>query len=642
MLRSLGFRQPTLDRAILEALEENIRISIGDILKMTALAGSGHPGGSLSSLHILTMIYALSTVSDETVAPLFRDKVAVSHGHISPGVYTVLGRNGYFDINECLAHFRNGSLFSGHIEREVPGVLWGTGNLGQGLSTALAFAFMGKGKHNVFALMGDGEQAKGQLAEARELAFKLRLPNLIAIVDYNQKQISGSIHDVLPQHIKEKYQSAGWNVLECNGHDFNDLYRVLRAAVIKEGLDHDVPTMILARTVMGNGVPFMQGDHEYHGKAPTIKQCREELIRLGLEDDLEHLLERRQDTAPLKTLESANHILTSLSPGKPRVYVEKTAPRTAYGNALLDIARENIPAGKMMYSIDCDLGASTKISSILKEFPDNFIQCGIQEHDAAAFAAALSTISHGVFWSTFGVFGVDEVYNQLRLSDINRTSLNLVCTHLGLDVGEDGRTHQSIDYIGLLRNLFGFRVMVPADANQVDRAIRYAASRRGNNFVGMGRNDLDVLTKEDGTPFFDANYQFEYGRDDIIRKGDDGVIFAMGTMVHNAMQVREILASRYGIDVAVVNKSCPTVVDLRTINLGVSKGHIFTYEDHHIDTGMGSTLANYIADHGLSVRFRKFGVTRYGGSAKAEVLYRNAGLDPESVASEIANSMRKV
>ena len=131
-----------------------------------------------------------------------------------------------------------------------------------------------------------------------------------------------------------------------------------------------------------------------------------------------------------------------------------------------------------------------------------FFESGIQEHHAATASGAISREGFAAFFSTFGIFGVTEVFNQMRLNDINHTNLKLVCTHLGLDVGEDGQTHQCIDYIGLLQNLFGFSVFLPADPNQTDRIVRYVAERPGNFFVGMGRSKLPAILDESGQPAF--------------------------------------------------------------------------------------------------------------------------------------------
>jgi transketolase len=149
------------------------------------------------------------------------------------------------------------------------------------------------------------------------------------------------------------------------------------------------------------------------------------------------------------------------------------------------------------------------MSGFRKISPAAFIEGGIQEHHNAVVAGRLAKEGFLAFFSTFGVFGVCETYNQQRLSDINKAGVKIVCTHLGLDVGEDGPTHQNIDAIGLLRGIFGFEIFLPVDANQTDHVVRYVARARGNQFVGMGRSKLPIVAKADGKPYFDASYRFQ-------------------------------------------------------------------------------------------------------------------------------------
>jgi transketolase len=156
-----------------------------------------------------------------------------------------------------------------------------------------------------------------------------------------------------------------------------------------------------------------------------------------------------------------------------------------------------------------------------KHSPQAYLELGIQEHHAAGTAGAMSCEKFVTFFSTFGSFAVSEVYNQNRLNDFNHSNVKVVATHVGLDVGEDGPTHQCIDYLGLMKNYFRFSVFMPADPNQTDRIIRHIATHAGNHFVGMGRSKTPTITREDGSVFFDADYVFTPGKADWLRKGTD-------------------------------------------------------------------------------------------------------------------------
>jgi len=609
-----------------EILKENARICRGDILTMTTVAGSGHPGGSLSSIDFLVLLYAIKEDLDE---------IYVSHAHISPAVYSALSRYGYFSVDMALTNFRRiGSIFEGHADKSVPGVLWNFGCLGQGLSkaTAAACSMKEKGLDNtVYCLMGDGEQEKGQIKEAACHAEKLyeegKLAKLIAWIDNNHLQISGRPEDVSYVRIPEWYRGFGWTVIECDGHDFKKLYDALLKAHETDG-----PVVIISETIMGKGVSFMENKKEYHGKPLTLEECAKALEELGLENKLEYYLEKRKQPIPNEPRQDIRPKRIWIEEGEPRTYYENMfSCREAYGNALEDLAKLN--DGKI-FGIDCDLGSSTKVVKIGKFTKKSYLQIGIEENHAATFAGGLS-YDHIVFFSTFAVFAMDEVYNQMRMNDINRTNLKVVATHAGISVGEDGKSHHGIDYIGLARNLYNFKLIVPVDANQTDRVIRYIARERGNFFVALPRTKTEIVYKEEGKPYFGESYQFRYGRDDWVKKGDDGTIIALGYMTPYALKAAEILEDE-GYSLGILAKSCPTTIDKEVMATAANTGFIFTLEDHNVETGMGATIGIYLAKSRHNPIWVPFGIERYMPSGKAEDLYKLAGLDPQSVAKRIS------
>ena len=637
------FDAEKLDKESLERLSKLSRLARGDILKMTTLAGSGHPGGSMSSVDFYLVLYSCANVYPQSPADPNRDRIVISHGHTSPGVYAALGRLGFFPIEEAIATFRKaGSPFEGHVEKGIPGVEWNTGNLGQGLSAgcglALGSRILKKGFH-VFVAMGCGEQQKGQISEARRFAIKYGLDNLTAIIDFNCRQISGVTQEIMPQDIVRNFESDGWRVKEVNGHQFQEIYTAFREATFSKH-----PTLILAHTTMGKGVSFMEGKEEFHGRALTLEEYKKAIQELGVEDDLDRY-RRIREKGNLPFYGTKYPIEAFLAQtGNSRNYEkdQKLDNRSAFGNALVDIAKANCREGSPlpMAVFDCDLASSVKTAAFAKQFPDHFFQGGIQEHNTATIAGAISSLGLLSFFADFGVFGVDETYNQHRLNDINETNLKLICTHNGLDVGEDGKTHQCIDYIGVMQNLFGYKTIVPADPNQTDRVTRYVAKTRGNFIIVMGRSSIPILLTEEGAPLFDTSYEFRYGHADLVRNGKDAAILTTGGMVHKAIQAWQKLREK-GIAVQVMNISCLNDLDNEAILRAAETGTVITYEDHHIQTGLGSLIANFLAEHGLGIRFRKLGIKQYGGSGKPDELYRIQGLDVESLVRAVVEEIEK-
>ena len=616
------------------ALAESARRSRGHVLTATTLAASGHPGGSMSSMEIYTLLYSRASLRPDEPRWSDRDRIVISHGHTSPGAYAALAAAGFFSAEQFTAHFRQaGSVFEGHVERSVPGIEWSSGNLGQGLSAGLGMALCARltGSHwHTFVVMSDGEQQKGQVGEARRLAVKEGLANLTAIVDWNGIQISGHTSEVMPVPIPADWAADGWHVIECDGHDFFALQ-----GAIAEALATPAPTAILARTLIGKGVSFMEDVAEYHGRGLTAEEYQRAMAELGLPvtelDDA-----RRRRTEPC-TVEPMDHETpaVALDPGVARTYEPgmKADCRGAWGAVLVDVARAN--ASLPMAVFDCDLATSVKTEGFAAERPRGFIECGVGEHNAATASGALSTVP-GVLstWADFGVFGLDEVYNQQRLNDINGAALKLGLTHCGLDVGEDGKTHQCIDYISALRNFFGWRVIVPADANQTDRAVRAALAMAGNVAIAMGRSKLAVILGPDGELLFAGDYDFSYGEVVWAREGADGCILTLGTVAGAAVAAADALAAE-GIDIEVGIVACPLDLDDAAIKYAAEAPLLVTVEDHHVDTGLGASVALQLAGAGVSARLVRIGVESYQSSGASSELLARAGLDSAGIARRI-------
>ncbi|NLC67465.1 MAG: transketolase, partial [Clostridiaceae bacterium] len=385
----------------------------------------------MSSIDIYIMLWLCANIYPGIENNPKRDRIVISHGHTAAAVYAVLGNIGYFNIEDAVKNFRrDGSPFEGHPNTEVPGVEWCSGSLGQGLSVGCGFAVAAKitGKnYHVFVVMGDGEQAKGQFQEAREFAVKFGLGNLTAIIDFNNLQASGKIENIMPQNIPGKYESSGWRVLSIDGHDYQQIFQALRTCYLRK----DVPTLIIAKTVMGKGISFVENNHEYHGKVLDSKQYECALKELGFDNTTQdvslyadsidmHEISRLIPGAERLKLEETpkeEPVEYKVNPGNPLIYEAGSMVdcRTAFGEALYDIALQNSERNSVhMVAIDCDLVESVKLKKFAQKFPERLVECGIQEHNGVTLAGALSKSGVLTFVADFGVFGLDEVYGQLR------------------------------------------------------------------------------------------------------------------------------------------------------------------------------------------------------------------------------------
>lgn len=263
----------------LKALAKSVR---QDIVRMTCKAGSGHPGGSLSVADLLVALY-FSKLNYDPSNPHWeeRDIFILSKGHVCPALYSVLAEAGYFSKEELLTLRQIDSKLQGHPCRSLAGIEISSGSLGQGLSVATGAALaykIDKKTANVFCITGDGELQEGQIWEAAMTAAHYKLDNLTCIVDKNDLQIDGKVEEVMNINpITDKFRAFNWHVLECDGHNMEEILEVYDKAIANKGK----PTCIIAKTVKGKGVSFMENDPGWHGKAPTEEQCEIALKELA-------------------------------------------------------------------------------------------------------------------------------------------------------------------------------------------------------------------------------------------------------------------------------------------------------------------------------------------------------------------------
>jgi len=630
-----GFKDKKLSEEWHGKLVEMARIARGNILKMTTLASSGHPGGSMSSIEIYLTLYNLANVDSGNPNRDDRDRIIISHGHTSPGAYSALGAAGFFNIDDAIAGFRQaGSPFEGHVERSVPGIEWGTGNLGQGLSVGIGKAIYGKLSEqdfHTYVFMGDGEQQKGQISESRRIAIKYQLSKLTAIIDYNRLQISGKIKEVMPQNIVDEWKADGWQVLEIDGHDLYQIYDAFHTAVNNTG----APIMIFARTVMGKDVSFMENKEGFHGSPVKEDKLTDALTELQLENDLQKYKDLRKKGIPAGYKQHKGEFPVINSGDAVTYGVDtKLDNRSAFGNALVAVADANNNGQLPIVVFDCDLAGSVKTQAFGEKYPANFFQFGISEHSTATAVGSLSAEKAIGVWADFGAFGIVETYNQARLNDINHSNVKLFCTHCGINVGEDGMTHQCIDYFSLLNSTYGWKVITPADPNQTDRIVRFVLSQPGNFAVVMGRSAMPIITDEKGSPFFGGDYNYRYGRMETIRTGKNTAVVASGNMLWTAMDACKQLKDSK-IDITVISVSDWSDLhpdDIKTLS---TYKNIVTIEDHNVKTGLGTMLSEKLYQSGSSAKLTKLGVTRYGSSGKPNDIYKMLEMDAEAIIKRV-------
>ena len=576
----------------LKAMANDIRI---DVVKMVTHAGSGHPGGSLSAADIMTALYFGGVMNHDPANPKDpqRDRFVLAKGHAAPVLYAALAHAGYFPCEELPTLRKLGSRLQGHPDCQlVPGVEVSTGSLGQGLSVACGMAaglrLDGIDAH-VFALLGDGECQEGQVWEAAMFAAHQKLGHLIAIVDRNELQIDGRTSDVCdPGDVRAKFEAFGWDAVDVDGHDIDALIEVL--GKLKADAS-DKPHAVIAHTIKGKGVSFMEDQAGWHGKAPNLEQAAQALADLGCEDDI--AAEEVPEIVVSPAYEGSVASTEAKAPAaKPRLLdpseaVEKKATRAAYGVTLAQLAAE----GMHIVAVDADLSGSTTTAKFAAADSANegrLFNVGIAEQNMVDVAAGLACTGNIAFTGSFAVFGTGRAYDQIR-NTVCYSNLNvkIAPTHAGVSVGPDGGSHQMLEDVSLMRSIPNMKVLVPADYASAAAAVRLAAMTPGPVYIRMGRASVPCVYAE--------GVELSLGGANVLREGADVTIAACGVEVEQALTAAEKLHEE-GIEAEVIDVYSIKPLGAATILESIRKtGCIVTAEEHSCYGGLASAVSELLA-----------------------------------------------
>ena len=569
-----------------------------DIVKMIAEAKSGHPGGSLSCADIMTALYFGGILLYDAKDPDSpnRDRFIMAKGHAAPALYAALAHAGFFPTEELMTLRKLGARLQGHPDSNlVPGVEVSTGSLGQGLSIAAGLAAglkLNHDDHAVFALLGDGECQEGQVWEAAMFSAHRKLDNLIAIIDRNGLQIDGRTSDVCdPGDLAAKFSAFGWDAHEVDGHDIEKLIEAFgNAKASRDGRPH----AIIAHTVKGKGVSFMENEAGWHGKAPKPEELAIALSDLGYDGPAKFDVPAIDPSWLHHDDEFVGRHASDVKladPGQP-----KKATRAAFGETLAELADE----GCSIVAVDADLTGSTttkKFADAKPEYAERLFNAGIAEQNMIDVAAGLSLTGNTAFTGSFAVFGTGRAYDQIR-NTVCYSNLNVKVapTHAGISVGPDGGSHQMLEDVSLMRGLPNMRVLVPADFNAAKAALKIAAHTPGPLYVRMGRASVPCVYAQD--------MEFQLGRAYVLREGKDVTIVACGVEVEQALKAADVLADK-GISAEVIDAFSVKPLDEQTIVASARKtGAVVVAEEHSIIGGLGSAVAEALAaKHPVPIEF---------------------------------------
>ena len=591
-------------------------------VRATTEAGSGHPTSCLSAADIVaTLFFAVMRYDPKNPKNPNNDRFVLSKGHAAPVLYAAWAEAGAIKPDELLRLRTLTSDLEGHPTPRLNFVDVATGSLGQGLPAGIGMALNAKyldhSSYRTYVLMGDGESVEGSVWEAAELAPHFQLDNLCAIVDINRL---GQSDPTLLQHDIETYRTRwsafGWHALPVDGHNIAALLEAFDEAAHTTGR----PTVILARTLKGKGVSFVEDKMDWHGKAfkkgeeaeKALAELKAALLPNGQEPQL-----FPPEAEPASQAES--------KPIGPPEYAptDSIATREAFGDALVKLGKAN----SRVVVLDADVKNSTFTEKFAKHFPHRFFENFIAEQNMIGAAVGLASQRKIPFAATFACF-MSRAYDFIRMAAISRSNIKLMGSHAGVSIGEDGPSQMGLEDLAMMTAQPGVVVLYPSDAVCTHWLTALAANHQGLVYIRTGRPKNPILYKNDE--------RFTIGGSKILRQSgaDKLTIVAAGVTVFEALKAHEELA-KDSIPIRVMDLYSIKPIDQSALlNCArATQNTVITVEDHYDHGGLGDAVLSAVGGEGIKVH--KLAVTEIPHSGKPEELLDRYGISAKQIVKKV-------
>ncbi len=582
-------------------------------------AGSGHPTSSLSATDLMTTLLFGGFLRYDTTNPQHpnNDRLIFSKGHASPLFYALWMVAGAITQDELKTYRKFGSTLEGHPTPRFKFAEAATGSLGQGLSIGVGMAinakYVDKIPYRTYVLMGDSEMAEGSVWEAMEIAVQYKLDNLVGIIDVNRLGQRGAT--MWGHHVDEyrrRVEAFGWNAIVIDGHDIAAITSAYEHAQTVTGK----PTMIIAKTLKGKGVSFIEDKDGWHGKALS----REDLDRAVKElEPLDKTL-RAEIACPEDTQPVVEVITPVDGMGLP---TNNIATRKAYGEALAYL----LPSFPSIVALDGEVSNSTYAEDFQKQFPNKFFEMYIAEQNMVGVGIGLALRGKIPFISSFAAF-LSRAFDQVRMSQYSFANLKIVGSHAGVSIGEDGPSQMALEDIGMFRSIRESIVLYPSDGMSAYRLIEEAARHRGMVYLRMSRPVTPLL--------YNDKEQFPIGGSKTLRSSDHDVVTVIGAGVtlHEALSAADTLAKE-GVMVRVIDLYSVKPLDTEALLRATRETKaIITVEDHYPEGGLGEAVAAELAGKGNTPVIR-LAVTKLPKSGSPKELLRFEEIDAEAIVKSV-------
>jgi transketolase len=593
-------------------------------------AGSGHLGSSLSAMDIITYLYLNElNVLEVGLNSADRDIYFSSKGHDVPGLYSLFYTLGIIPEEKLLALRRLNGL-DGHPEVRIPGIEASTGSLGMGISKGKGFAWAKNYKNksgHVYVLTGDGEFQEGQIYESLQATAHQKITNITAIMDHNKYQTDMLVHDVNNiEDVVQKVSSFGWHVERIDGHN----YEVLKNTFSKLKSVRDKPKMIVADTIKGKGVSFMEKPETETIRGKTLYKWHS-----GAPDDesyikgLAELTERINNFSSKLKIDKIN-IPHNEAEGKASAKSVKEFVTEAYGDALCEIAKYN----DKLVVLDGDLSADCKLRKFERMYPDRFIENGIAEQDMVSTAGGLARMGLIPVVNSFASFLAARANEQIYNNAGEKTKIIYTCHFAGIIPAGPGKSHQSIRDISLFGALPNVTILQPCNGEEAKLVTEYCVNEANENCVirlVIGPSPEKIELPE--------NYKFQVGRGTELTDGKDAILFGYGpVMLHEALLASEYL-DKIDFGLKIINMPWLNKIDNNWLkNLVKDYDKIYVIEDHSIYGGLGDRILNSLVESNSMAdkSFKKLGLSDYPECGTPWEVLEYHKLDGKSLAQRIS------
>jgi transketolase len=603
-----------------------------DCVRSTTEAGSGHPTTCLSAAEIIaTLFFAEMRYEPSNPQNPDADRFVLSKGHAAPILYAAWAEAGAFDRAELLKLRSIESDLEGHPTPRLPFVDVATGSLGQGICAAIGTALNARligSDYRTYALLGDGEVAEGSVWEAAQVAPRLKLSSLCAIIDVNAFGQSGPTqfgHDV--DEYVARWRAFGWHATAVDGHDLEALLRAFADARRTK----DRPTMIVARTLKGKGVSIFENKDGWHGKplkkGEELDRAIAELERQFVPDGPRPWIQK-----PAAKGRPWPRSGPASLPAPAYKLGDSVATREAYGTALAALGA----ADPRVVALDADVGNSTFAEKFAKQpaTKDRFYQAYIAEQVMVGMAMGLAARGAIPFPSTFACF-LARAADFIRMLGISNLNVKLAGSHAGVSIGEDGPSQMALEDLAMMRAVPNCTVLYPCDGTSAERLVALAAEQPGPVYIRTSRPKTPVI--------YGAEERFEAGGSKVLRSSADdaATVVAAGITVFEALKAHDELA-REGIAIRVIDAYSVQPIDRATLLSAARRTHdrIITVEDHYVHGGLGDAVSEAVCPEGVSVV--RLGVTEIPRSGKPDELVDRYGISSRSIVAAVRHVMASV